>query len=540
MAGRRSGWIVAGLVLLGIGILAWWAARGGWSRNLPSLGQETVTVVPGVHHLGGLGPSPAYVVETPAGLVLVDSGLEADAAAVKAALGRLRLDWHRIQAILLTHAHGDHTGGAERLRAETRAKVHAGRGDAGVLRAGGPKIAFFSNFDMPRHEPHPTNVDVELAGGEVLDFGGVKFQAIACPGHSPGSVCYLVEHAGERILFGGDVVMHPNEHDSLGTYTAYLAPAYRGDAREFLGTVGRLRSIPEPSLVLPGHPVQDPPRSPRLAKGQWKQMLDEAEAELTRLLARYETDGPGFLDGVPKRIREGLFYLGDRDRIAVYALGGKDRVFLVNAPGPSGLPGFVRERLAKLGLEGARLEGVLLTSTSPTHSSGVEELTRAGLPLIVAPSAGLDELRSRCGDGARLVAARKASEIEFAPFRLNAFGYRAGGEPLAAYQVEVAGKRALFTAGGLVQFDRTTVEEWQAMFKSSRERAVDFLSAVQKLEALDPPDLWLPARPSEGQNAYLYDHAWSELVQGNFQLGYQNLARFTSLPSPISPPHATP
>ena len=72
--------------------------------------------MPGIHLLGGLFPSVAYVVETSAGLVLIDTGLEPDAGPLKEQMANLGLDWKGVRTILLTHVHGDHTGGAERLR----------------------------------------------------------------------------------------------------------------------------------------------------------------------------------------------------------------------------------------------------------------------------------------------------------------------------------------------------------------------------------------------------------------------------------------
>ena len=46
-----------------------------------------------------------------------------------------------------------------------------------------------------------------------IDVGGKKIQAIHAPGHSPGSVVYLLESEGLRVLFGQDV--HGPLHDSL-------------------------------------------------------------------------------------------------------------------------------------------------------------------------------------------------------------------------------------------------------------------------------------------------------------------------------------
>ena len=226
-------------------------------------------VVPGIFLLGGLSPSAAYVVETSEGLILVDSGLDPDAGPLKSQMAELGLDWRRVRAILLTHVHGDHTGGAEALRAATGAKVYAGAGDAAVLRAGGPREAFFSTFSMPDQTPHPTAVDVELRGGETIAVGDVRIQAIAAPGHTPGSVCYLVERQGLRALFAGDVIMMLRGDEPprtelgkpLGTYSAYLPPRYRGDASESLASLRHLRWLPVPDLVLPGHPAADRARS---------------------------------------------------------------------------------------------------------------------------------------------------------------------------------------------------------------------------------------------------------------------------------------
>ena len=91
---------------------------------------------------------------------------------------------------------------------------------------------------MPDQVPHPTTVDVELHGGETIAVGDVRVQAIAAPGHTPGSICYLADCRGLRAFFAGDVIMMLRGDDPprteldkpLGTYSAYLPPRYRGDA----------------------------------------------------------------------------------------------------------------------------------------------------------------------------------------------------------------------------------------------------------------------------------------------------------------------
>ena len=203
----------------------------------------------GISLLGGLSPSAVYVVETSEGLVLVDSGLDRDAGLVKSQMAELGLDWRRVRIILLTHVHGDHTGGAEALRTATGAKVYAGAGDAAVLRAGGPREAFFSTFSMPDHDPHPTTVNVALEGGEVIVAGAVRIEAIAAPGHTPGSICYLMHRDGLRVLFAGDVIMmlrgDEEPRTSWASRWAPTRPICRPDIAampgQTLASLGRLR-----------------------------------------------------------------------------------------------------------------------------------------------------------------------------------------------------------------------------------------------------------------------------------------------------------
>jgi glyoxylase-like metal-dependent hydrolase (beta-lactamase superfamily II) len=166
--------------------------------RVPRLAREACTVVPGVHLLGGLSPSAAYVVETTAGLVLIDSGLDADAHPLNAEMETLELDWRKIVAIALTHAHGDHCGAAQTLREATGARIYAGVGDLPVLEAGEPREAFFNTFYVRDHAPHPTTMDVPLRGGERIELGKLGLPpgpptAVLLPSCDPPATAGLTE-----------------------------------------------------------------------------------------------------------------------------------------------------------------------------------------------------------------------------------------------------------------------------------------------------------------------------------------------------------
>ena len=85
---------------------------------------------------------------------------------------------------------------------------------------------------MPDHSPYPTTVDIELKGGEMIAFGNVRLQILDTPGHTLGSTCYLIERAGLRVFFAGDVIVRLGDKP-LDTNTTYMAPRYRGDAKSY-------------------------------------------------------------------------------------------------------------------------------------------------------------------------------------------------------------------------------------------------------------------------------------------------------------------
>ncbi|CAM3782068.1 MBL fold metallo-hydrolase [Kibdelosporangium persicum] len=153
----------------------------------------------------------AYVWQDGDELTLIDTGVPGAAAEIADALP----DTSAIRRIVITHGHEDHYGSAAEIRSWHGAPVHVHSADAAVVRGTARKAEpVLTEFDQPIWEHikslgipdmpvPPSTVDVELADGDVLGFGGGA-QIIHVPGHTAGSIAiYLPVH---KILFTGDTV----------------------------------------------------------------------------------------------------------------------------------------------------------------------------------------------------------------------------------------------------------------------------------------------------------------------------------------------
>jgi glyoxylase-like metal-dependent hydrolase (beta-lactamase superfamily II) len=109
----------------------------------------------------------------------------------------------KIEYLLLTHCHYDHTGGASKLRKTTKCRVVAHELDAEFLEKGDDTVTAAKWYGETLD---PLLIDRKICGPrEVIDLGQRHIEAIHTPGHSPGSVVYLLESEKLKVLFGQDV-----------------------------------------------------------------------------------------------------------------------------------------------------------------------------------------------------------------------------------------------------------------------------------------------------------------------------------------------
>lgn len=142
----------------------------------------------GTSYLVGFGGMSVALIDTGAGLVLVDGALPQGAPAILANVRKLGFDPEDIKFILSTEPHFDHAGGLAALARDTGATVVASRRGAEGLRAGrhakdDPQLAYGGSW------PAVTRLRV-VRDGEVLKLGNTAITAVATPGHTMGSMSW--------------------------------------------------------------------------------------------------------------------------------------------------------------------------------------------------------------------------------------------------------------------------------------------------------------------------------------------------------------
>lgn len=124
-----------------------------------------------------------------------------------------------LEAILVTHHHGDHTGGVDALRQATGAQVY------------GPAL---------ERMPEPLQ---RLDDGDVIDVLGLRFEVLRVPGHTAGHIAYFGHiPSQDPVLFCGDTL-----------FSAGCGRLFEGTPAQMLASLIRLAALPEATRVCCAH-----------------------------------------------------------------------------------------------------------------------------------------------------------------------------------------------------------------------------------------------------------------------------------------------
>jgi endoribonuclease LACTB2 len=166
-----------------------------------------------------------FVVTDGKAAVLIDAGYEHEASHQAVEQYIESIGSPRVEAILLTHFHKDHTPGAKYFSARYNC----------------PILSHPIEIPYIEEEIAPCKVTGTLAEGDVYPIGSLRLEVLHAPGHTYGCLNFWLPE--DKVMFTGDNIVQVG--------TTWIGPP-EGDLRAYLDSLERLKSYPA-EWIGPGH-----------------------------------------------------------------------------------------------------------------------------------------------------------------------------------------------------------------------------------------------------------------------------------------------
>ena len=191
---------------------------------------ETAEIAVGVYSIKD-GFANMFIFKDSSNYIAIDAGNDIDV--VTAGFIKLNLDPDKVSAVLLTHSDGDHIAA---LKLFKNAKIYMAKEEIHMMNGDNHKFLWFNNKLNADYTP--------LEDGQIITVNNTKIQGILTPGHSTGSMCFLLN---DKYLFVGDAaslkdgkIAKPNEFFSMDIITATTS-------------IKKLTALPDAEYIFTSH-----------------------------------------------------------------------------------------------------------------------------------------------------------------------------------------------------------------------------------------------------------------------------------------------
>jgi metallo-beta-lactamase class B len=176
-----------------------------WTRPFPPF-----RMIGNIYWVGGYDLS-TYLITTPQGNILINTGVGDTAQQIKASVEQLGFKITDTKILTATHGHFDHVAGMADLKKMTGARLIVSEGDKELLESGGK--ADFRFGELPGARFQPVTVDQTFKDNEKIALGGTELTAHHHPGHTKGATSFTmtVQEAGKsyRVIIANMASINP-------------------------------------------------------------------------------------------------------------------------------------------------------------------------------------------------------------------------------------------------------------------------------------------------------------------------------------------
>lgn len=182
-----------------------------------------------------------YLIVTPQGNILINSGYEADVSNIKSSIKKLGFKFSDTKVFLISHAHADHIGGGALIKKETHAKYMVMDTDVSAVETGGKTDFQYGNTNDPENFYQPVKVDRVLHDGDQVKLGNAMLTAHHTGGHTKGCTTWTMDvkekNKSYHVVIVGGPFVNPG-------YKLVNNTEYPNIAKDYEHTFEVLKSLP--------------------------------------------------------------------------------------------------------------------------------------------------------------------------------------------------------------------------------------------------------------------------------------------------------